>query len=189
MTVRYEQPKAPRFVSETIDGREQITIGASRNVFVALFLTVWLGGWTAGGIAAMTTLLTKTFQPFLVFWLCGWLLGEIFVALSLCWMFFGAEILRTVGHDLEVGYRILGFTRRRLFRGSEIRGLSSWDQPAYGRYNQMQLPFFGSNKTGSVKFNYGARTIHLGAGLDEAEGRLIVDRLRKRLPSSATGSA
>ena len=53
------------------------------------------------------------------------------------------------------------------------------------RYNSMSLPFLIRNRTGSVRFNYGARTIYLAAGLDEAEGRLIVDRLRRFLPKTA----
>jgi hypothetical protein len=36
-----------------------------------------------------------------------------------------------------------------------------------------------------VKFNHGARTIYVAQGLDEAEGRLIVEHLRRRLPQSA----
>ena len=38
---------------------------------------------------------------------------------------------------------------------------------------------------GAVQFNYGVRTIRSAAGLDEAEGKLIVERLKKSLPASA----
>jgi len=185
MSTQYEQINAPRFVVETVGGHEQIAIAAQRNIFIMLFLLVWLGGWTVGGVAAIGALLSTSFQPFLVFWLGGWALGEALVAATLCWLFSGVEVLRVLGSDLEVSHQMLGFTRRRLFRGSEIRDLSSYATPFFGRYNQMPLPFLAGNKTGSVKFTYGARTIYLAAGLDEPEGRLIVDRLRQRLPSTA----
>jgi hypothetical protein len=185
MSTQYEEPRAPRFVVETVDGHEQIAIAAQRNIFIMLFLLLWLGGWTVGGISAIGALSSKGFEPFLVFWLGGWALGEAFAAATLCWLFFGAEILRASGSDLEVSYQMLGFSRRRLFRGSEIRNLSSYAVPAFGRYNQMPLPFLPGNRTGSVKFAYGARTIYVAAGLDESEGQLIVDRLRERLPSTA----
>jgi hypothetical protein len=185
MSTQYEEIRAPRFVVETVDGHEQIAIAAQRNIFIMLFLLLWLGGWTVGGVAAIGALSSKGFQPFLVFWLGGWAAGEALVAATLCWLFSGVEVLRVLGTDLEVSYQMLGFAKRRLFRGSEIRNLSSCDMPAFGRYNQMPLPFLGGNKMGSVKFSYGARTIYLAAGLDEAEGQLIVDRLRERLPSTA----
>lgn len=51
--------------------------------------------------------------------------------------------------------------------------LSPHTPRAFGHCDHMRL------------FAYGARTIFLAAGLGEAEGRLIVDRLRKRLPSTA----
>jgi hypothetical protein len=187
MSVRYEEKKAPRFVVETVDGREQITIKAQRSIFVMLFLMVWLSGWTFGGIAAMTSL-TKNFQPFLVIWLGGWALGWVFAGAALGWMLSGAEIVRVIGSDLEIAYRLFGFTRRKLFRGSDIRDLSAYSTPVFGRYNQMSLPFFSANKSGCFKFSYGARTVYAGSGLDESEGRLIVDRLRKRLPATATNS-
>jgi hypothetical protein len=185
MSAQYVETQSPRFVVETIGGHEQIVVGAQRNLFLMLFLPVWLCGWTFGGVMALNTLL-KSFQPFLLIWLCGWAVGEAFVIATLCWMFFGKEILRVVGTDLEIGYSILGFTRRKLFRGSAIRDLTSCDPPPLVRYNQPSLPFLTGTKTGSVKFAYGARTIYAAQGLDRPEGRLIVERLRKRLPSTAT---
>jgi hypothetical protein len=186
MPAQYVQTESPRFVVETVDGREQIVVGAQRNIFVMLFLAVWLCGWTFGGVTVIKTLATKDFHPFLLIWLCGWALGEAFAAATLCWMLSGKEILRAIGSDLEISYSMLGFTRRKLFRGSEIRDLSPCAPPAFGRYNQPSLPILMDSKTGSVKFTYGARAIYAAQGLDEPEGRLIVERLRKRLPATAT---
>jgi len=60
-----------------------------------------------------------------------------------------------------------------LFRGSDIRNLSPPENQALGRYNQMSLPFFSGKKSGCLKFSYGARTIYIGAGYDQAEGQYI----------------
>ena len=46
------------------------------------------------------------------------------------------------------------------------------------------IPFLPSAE-GALQFNYGARTIRLATGLDEAEGQLIVDRIKRSLPQSA----
>src|SRR5450755_4696616 len=108
MSLRYEETRSPRFVIETVDGRDQIAVKPERNLFLILFLIVWLGGWTIAGVSTFTTLLSKGFQPFLAFWLCGWALGEALVVTTLCWMLTGTEILRVPGSDLEVSHRILG---------------------------------------------------------------------------------
>ncbi|MGA2042380.1 MAG: hypothetical protein ABSG83_03305 [Roseiarcus sp.] len=183
--MRYEPTEPARFAVETVGGDEQITIGAQRSALVALFLIVWLGGWTVGGVAAMASL-ARHFHPFLLFWLCGWALGWVSVVVALGWMLSGSENLRVIGSDLAISYRLLGLTRTRLFRGADIRGLAACETPLYGRANQVSLPFFGGARFGCLRFSYGARSVYVGAGLDQAEGRLILDRLRDRLPPSAT---
>lgn len=185
MSLHYEAPPPPRFLVEQVDGREQIRIPPQRSIFLSLFLTVWLCGWTVGGMAAIGALLTKDFQPFLAFWLCGWAIGETLVAATLCWLWTGAEYIRVVNSDLEVGYRMLGYSRRKLYQGSQIRNLAPQGNVWFAT-NNTALPIAFANRTGSVKFAYGGRTIYLAAGLDEAEGRLIVDRLLKHLPKTAS---
>jgi hypothetical protein len=186
MTARYEPVQPPRFTVETVDGSEQINIPPQRSVFIGLFLAVWLTGWTIGGVAAFVAFL-KTQQPFLALWLCGWVAGEAFVALTLLWMFTGGESVRLIGKDLEIGAHVLGWDRRKVYQGSQIRNLSS-SAPAnfYNGRWQGRLPILFANTSGSFKFDYGGRTIYVGPGLDEAEGRMIVERLRARLPASAT---
>ncbi|NKJ01566.1 hypothetical protein [Novosphingobium sp. SG707] len=70
MTVRYHPLGKERFTVERTFEGEQIRIKAKRQIVPMLFLPVWLAGWTAGDIAAITQLM-QHFEPFLVFWLCG----------------------------------------------------------------------------------------------------------------------
>ncbi len=44
-----------------------------------------------------------------------------------------------------------------------------------------QRPFWMRPRTGAVKFDYGADSIYLATGVDEPEGRIIVDWLARRL--------
>ena len=76
MSLRYEETRSPRFVIETVDGRDQIAVKPERNLFLMLFLIVWLGGWTIAGVSTFTTLLSKGFQPFLAFSLSGCVAGR-----------------------------------------------------------------------------------------------------------------
>jgi hypothetical protein len=184
MAKRYEAAKAPRFEIERGVGGERIRVPARRNWPAMLFLPVWLIGWTIGGIAAIVELL-RTGEPFLALWLVGWAVGWLGAAGVVAWMGWGAEILRVSGGDLELGESLFGWTRARLYRGGDVRNLSASGMPFFAHL-QVRLPFMMRARWGSVKFNYGARTIYAAQGLDEAEGQLIVEWLRRRLPSLAS---
>ena len=188
--VAYVQAFTPRFrVERGADGVERVVIPAQRNLFVMAFMMVWLCGWTVGGVTAISSLFVK-FTPFIAFWSCGWALGEVFVLTSLVWMAAGQESLRVVRGDLEVAAEVAGFARRRLYRGADVRDLSASGLVAADPFSRrrMDLPLIRQPSSGGVKFTYGARTIYAGAGLDEPEGRLIVDWLKPRLPKSAIAS-
>ena len=188
MAERYEPIEAPRFVVERWNGAEGIRIKPRGVSFTALFMLAWLMLWTAGGLAAMATVAAH-FSFFLALWLCVWALGWLFVASTLAWQLSGSETLRVVGSDLEISQAMLGWTKRSLYRGSEIHNLSAARAPDFFRGYRLSNPFFKLTRMydfGSVHFTYGARTIYAAEALDEAEGRLIVERLREHLPASAS---
>jgi hypothetical protein len=181
---RYQPLESARFVETLTDGRRQIEIPARRNWFVLLFLCFWLTMWTMGGGIAIFQLLTE-FQPFLLFWLCAWALGWLYAAATIGWQLTGREIVRVINADLEVGYRLLGIERMKLYRGSEVTDLSSSPSlPSLFSNAQISVPFFKQGNFGIISFNYGARTQRFGSGLDPAEGKLIVEKLQAQLPLS-----
>ena len=96
--MRYEPVANPRFLIERTDEGELIRIKPRRRTFALLFMPVWLAGWTAGGVLAISQLLQQ-FSAFLMFWLCGWAVGWLFVAGTISWMIWGSETLRTRGGD------------------------------------------------------------------------------------------
>jgi len=169
-----------------VDGVERLRIPYRKQWFVMLFLPFWLTLWTFGGIAAMSTLFTH-FEPFLIVWLCLWAVGWAFAASQLIGQF-GAERVSAPNGDLEIRGGLGPLSRTWRYRGGTIRNLQA-DAPQDLWGNGMrtwQVPFWLRPKTGVVRFDYGARTVYLGASLDEPEGREIVAWLAKRLPRTAT---
>jgi hypothetical protein len=182
----YETLGKERFVVDRSGPVEMIRIKARRQVFALLFLPVWLTGWTVGGVVAISQVLHE-FSLFLCLWLCGWAVGWVFAAGTIAWMLMGAETVRVIGGDLELGTEIGPWKRGKLYQGAQIRDLRA--APANPLTNfQLSGPFMRHMQIGAVQFTYGARTVRLAAGLDEAEGRMIVERLKKALPGSATAS-
>ncbi len=184
MTHVYEKVETERFKTRFVDGYEQIEIPARRNWFVIPFLMFWLCMWTVGGIMAFTSLLSD-FSLFLIFWLCGWAIGWIFAAATISWQLTGKELVRTVGHDLEVGYQMLGFKRMKLYRGADVRKLSVDAAGNLMRHFQISIPFYHGANFGTLKFDYGAKTFRFGSGVEEAEARAIIAKLAPKIPSSA----
>jgi hypothetical protein len=188
MPPRYQPVASPRFRIVRDAGGEHIRIAARRQWFALLFLPVWLTGWTIGGGAAILALFTE-FQLFLLVWLIGWAAGWLFAAGTIAWMLAGAETIRVTGGDLEIAHRIAGLSRRWLYRGGEVRRLRAAEASAWPMRGGLQVPLLPPFGGGALRFDYGARTIHVAPSLDAAEARLIVDWLAARLPRTAIGPA
>ncbi|MES2054442.1 MAG: hypothetical protein V4564_00765 [Pseudomonadota bacterium] len=186
MANRYVEPSTARHSVERIDGVEQIRVPVRRQWYALVFIAVWLILWTIGGIAAMSEL-ARHFEPFLVFWLSGWAIGWLFAALTVAGQIGGSEVIRVVNRDLEVSSGVGLLRRTWHYRGDAIHHLASHD-PVVGPFqmaSQLQWPIFWRPRIGAVKFDYGASRIFLSAGVDEPEGRMIVDWIARRLPASA----
>lgn len=182
MATKYEAVASPRYVVERDGPGERIRIRARRQIFPLLFLPVWLAGWTAGGVMAIRQVF-ENFSAFLLFWLCGWALGWVFAASTIAWMIWGSEVLAVVGRDLEVSTQIGPWSRRKVYRGSEIRDLGVSDTNPFQAF-RFDSPLVGGRR-GMIRFDYGARTIRAGASLEEAEAKMVVERLAGKLPATA----
>jgi hypothetical protein len=184
MGVRYIEPQSSRFVQERIEGIEQIRIPMRRNWFILLFVGFWICGWTVGGIAAIYQV-SQNFNWFLIFWLGGWALGWVFAAATICSQIAGSEIIRVVGRDLETSVGVGTIRWRRLYRGEDIRHLTSSDPNPMGWPFRFQQTSLIRPRSGAIKFDYGSQTIFAASAAEEAEGRKIVDWLKTRLPRVA----
>lgn len=173
----------PRFSIVSRGAGEVLVIPAQRNLLILPFLAVWLCMWTIGGFAAMSQLIAK-FHIFVAFWLVAWAIGWVFAATILSWMLAGREMVQVTGGDLEVGYSVLGFHRRKLFRGADVRGLRAVPEAGLWQGRQFPpMPVFGQSR-GSVQFSYGARTQAFGFGLDSTEAGEVVKWLHNKLPQA-----
>jgi hypothetical protein len=108
------------------------------------------------------------------------------------WQIGGRSMVAIAEGALIHGWRMPFLSREKRYDAAQIRNLRSGDTSGlfgWGRSMGDVPPFMPSMASGSVKFDYGARTVQLFPGLDESEGRMIVDRLASKLPLSvaATG--
>jgi hypothetical protein len=175
-----EVSKGRATVSTGADGL-RIIIPSRKNVFVIVFLLVWLGGWFFGETSAIRSLVQRGTenQGFLAFWLLGWTAGGAFAALAWLWNLAGREILE-LGSGKLVYQRAVGPLKlTKTYDLSHIKDMRAVPLPGFmqgGRNGFNALGLTG----GPIAFDYGASTIHVGAGVEEAEAKSLVQTIRAR---------
>jgi hypothetical protein len=196
---RFEPVPGARHRIEMIDGTEWITVDAACNWFVLLFLSVWLIGWTFGGITAMTQMVGAEGGPrlFLLVWLVLWAFGWIMAASTLAWQIGGKTRIGVMagitGAALVYHLSMPLFARAKHYDVIQVRRLRTADSPLaslFGGIGRSPFPPFlpgtGING-GTIAFDYGARTVRLLPEIDEAEAGMVVEWLARRLPAGAVG--
>jgi hypothetical protein len=184
---RFEPLGKARFHVEHESGFEKVVIPAGRNWFALIFLSFWLVGWTAGGIAVMTALVTGDNPDFfLAIWLVGWAVGWVFAASTVGWQLGGKTLLWVEPGALVSHWRMPLLSRTKHYDLGQIRGLRASETGSpFGNFLRLDYPPFMPMQFGTIRFDYGARTVRLAPGLDEAEARLVVAQLAARLPHTA----
>ena len=172
----------PRATVSTQTGALQIVIPSRKNVFPILFLSCWLVGWFIGESTTATALIKGGVRAdaaaFTMFWLAGWSIGGALAVTTWLWMLIGREVL-TFGSGEFVHRRALGpFGLDRAYAMSQVRDLRAVPTPAYAFGRRSRDPF--GLTSGTIAFDYGAKTIGVGAGIDEAEAKQLVETIRNR---------
>jgi hypothetical protein len=162
-------------LTPTRDGLE-VVIPSRKNAFLIVFLLFWLCGWLLGETLVIHQLATGTKGPwlFMAVWLAGWTAGGAGVALTWLWYVAGREILR-VGPATLTHIRSIGrFGIHRDYEVTHVGNLRT--APTDPLRSNFAFPGLGG---GAIAFDYGARTLRVGGGVDEAEADRIVAALKR----------
>jgi hypothetical protein len=175
------EPTEPRYTVVRSGSGVTVTTRPRRNWLMLLFIGVWLGGWTIGGATALAQVLRPgEGRAFLFFWLAGWLCGELYAITVVLWQLTGREEITISSGNLEHRVCAGGLSRAREFTGANIKHLRASPQTLSPWMDQRSWmpPLFGAGH-GAIAFDYGAKTYRIGAGLDEAEARLVLAEIGK----------
>lgn len=186
------EPQAARFQTETTTNGFRAVIPARRHFFVILFLLAWLGGWSFGEVSAIRDLSqsgNETPSAFLAFWLTGWTLGGIVAMGTVLWQLAGREIITANSLELSHRVEIFGVGRTRTFRAPDVKSLRATEFVSNFSNQRAWLPSFIGSGYGPVAFDYGARTIRVAPSLEEAEAKMLVQKLAAWLPHSRETSS
>ncbi len=151
-------------------------VPAPRNLFALLFLPGWLVGWVLGEVVVIASLLAGgSRQPlFLMVWLVFWTLGGGYAALMFLRMLVGKEHLELERDVFRVRQEVFGIGRSREYELRHVQNLRVSGTRVPAPWRQFMAG------QGTIAFDYGAKTIHIGDGLEEAEARQIITRMQER---------
>ena len=158
-----------------------IVMPTRRLLPFVIFLPIWIVGWGFGESFAIATLVSgKGGGPaptlFLAFWLTMWTFGGMVAVTLWLWTMFGRERLVVGSGRFVHSYELFGFTRPREYDVQAIRGLRA----APNLFSNARGFATMGPGSGAITFDYGAKTVRVGSSLDEAEGRMIVQRIKDR---------
>ncbi len=180
--MKYESPETSR-ISFYIDGEARcIKIPPRRNWFIIAFLGIWFCMWTIGGVTiglvAIVGVLNASAEGLVLgLFSCFWLAVWCYVFAILSWKIFGHEIIAIEAEGISHTLKSPLFARTKSYRLSDITRLRWSEQNAAISLYTNFPGFFSSANYGALHFDYGAKTISLGNGVDSGEGYHIIDAI------------
>ena len=166
----------------------RVRIPARRNWAIIIFLGVWLSLWAFGELFLPYSVVRGNLARgggrappagFLLFWFAMWTAFGAAALYTWVWNAFGREAIEIDGRTLTVRREPIPFPRRKQYDLLHVRGLRVVPYESYLWW--MRDPFAGM-RGGPLAFDYGAKTVRFGAGIDEAEARMVLDSIRTRFP-------
>jgi hypothetical protein len=177
---------------ESIPGGVEVSIPSRRNYAAAAFIAFWLCGWVFGLVTAGGQLLSPPHvgkdpppELFLFVWLGLWIIGGLSAMTFLLWNLAGRERVTVRTDALSIRREVFGLGRGRHYELSAVKDLRAVESAvgtilgSFGRRD----PFGVSS--GPLAFDYGAKTVRFGAGIDMAEAKHILSKLIAAKPSLA----
>ena len=194
----FEEPARPRFTVEEDRDALTINIPSKRRWVLVVFLGVWLCGWAVGEVFMAGILLYGVFSGdglwqeaenavsiglliFMLAWLGCWTVAGLFAMYAWLWNIAGRQVV-TVGVDaIRIENAVPICRRGKEYRLADVESLRVSPEQLTTWTFREGMRFWGMGG-GPLAFDYGAKTVRFGAGLDEAEAKMILAVIASRCP-------
>lgn len=165
----------------------QIIVPARRNWLVIIFIGAWMCGWLMGESVVLAGLLglfgrTSPADLFILFWLVAWTVGGFFAFRAFLWNLKGKEVITVDQNRLAINRKGLLFSKPKVYDLNEVKSIRAQDDNlGYNVFfGSRRSDFSGFNFGGTIRFDYGLKTVKFAIGIDEAEAKFIIEKLKER---------
>ncbi|WP_067141275.1 hypothetical protein [Oceanivirga salmonicida] len=173
---------AGRAIIREFDDILEIKIPSKKSIFAIIFLCVWLIGWFLGETFALSTIFFNSDidsfdKIFVSVWVIAWTFGGLFAFGILNWFLFGYELIIVENGNLKISKKIWFINLKKEYEIREIKDISvvrNFSSPA-AYYNIHTI----TSQFGRIKFDYGMKTIKFAINIDEAEAKMILEKLKR----------
>jgi hypothetical protein len=176
-------PRLEPQIEHTMGGGFLLTVPKRRAWWPMLFLPLWLVAWAFGEVTVLRQLLSGFHSGapslFMIVWITAWTLGGSWALATVAWLFAGRERVRIEQGKLTLEHVLGPLGRQRTYELRQVTRLRTLSQTSQDLMAANMTPF-GFGRAGALAFDYGSSTVRWGAGLDEAEARVVVERLVER---------
>jgi hypothetical protein len=186
-------------IEQTADGTI-ISIPSRKNWFIILFIGFWLIGWAVGEVSVIGILSAGVIKAlnngipeiskngpgafgglFLFAWLGGWTVGGAFAIYAWLWQVKGIERISISTNALIVEKLVPIWKRKKEYHLKDVVALRlSHSSPSMFTMSG-SMEFWGM-PGGRLAFDYGAKTVQFGSGIDEAEAKFLIEDIENRCP-------
>jgi hypothetical protein len=184
LTFTMETPYSGRAIVKEYFDRMEVVIPGKKNYFLLVFFSVWLFGWFFGETTTAASIGNDTGPDlFLLVWLTGWTLGGIFVFSTILFMLLGKEVIEAGQGVISIHNKALFFLSPKVYDLNEVKHIRAAEEFSmyHGfQFGRRQNGLRSTFNSGTVKFDYGLKTVKFGNDLDEAEARYIIERLKDK---------
>jgi hypothetical protein len=120
-------------------------------------------------------------EPWLPYAVLGMLvLASLYAMAVLLWLLFGVEVIKADRAGIKTRRQVFGLGRTREYDGDHIRHLRTAPMVYATTYRNNFTSGYLGLTGGQIAFDYGAKTVRFGGGIDETEARMIVDTIAQR---------
>lgn len=172
-------------IHETPNGIS-LEVPALKKPLQLLFLGAWLCMWSLGWVTVFGILLSGVAGPgglFLLLWFVGWTIGGLWAIGNFGWMAIGREIITFNTQGINIARKLGPFSRNWNCSAAHISELRTVEQLTSSMFsNQMPPSFMSGAVHGTLKFDYGNRTLGFGIELETGEAKGILKLLLTRYP-------
>ena len=117
-------------------------------------------------------------NAFMVFWLAGWTVGGIFALTAFSWLLIGKEIIIIEFGTISIGKHISSLNRTKKYDVKSVKNVEINTMHTNDFFSRSYTQSFFGLKGGAIKFDYGMKTIYFGSGIDQAEARMIIEKIK-----------
>jgi len=153
-----------------------IEIPTKKNWFILIWIPIWLCLWFMG---ITGTIAGFGVDAFSTIWMIGWTIGGLSAIFFLIWGLLGKEIILIDYEYLTIERSILGVGLKRRLEIAEIQNIRYEfvdTNLSFERSNGIYTIGMG---IGPIRIDYGLKTYSFGLAVDEAEAKYLIELIKK----------